>query len=296
MRVLVCGAGGFIGRHVVEGFARRGAEIAPADVFDTGQSGLIRLDDPTLTLGAIIQAVGPDAVINCAGAASVPKSFENPLWDFELNVGLVARLLDAIRHSAPFAKFVNLSSAAVYGEPALSPIPEDAPIRPVSPYGGHKAQAEALCREYAAIFGLKCLSLRVFSAYGPGLKKQLFWDFYQKGLASDRISMFGTGEETRDFVYVEDIVDAIAVTADMSDFNGGSINVASGRSVTIREAVQTFSQALGWRKEIQFSGEARAGDPVAWRADISALKALGFEPRFDLQKGLTKISSWLKDL
>ena len=296
MRVVVFGSGGFIGSHVVSHLAAGGADVLSADIVDTGQPNFVMVEDRGANFVELLGAAAPDVIVNCAGAASVPQSIENPRRDFDLNVALAAAILDAIRKAAPGARFVNMSSAAVYGEPAKSPIAETAPVQPVSPYGWHKAQAEVLCREYATLFGLKCLSLRVFSAYGPGLKKQLFWDFFQKGRRSDIISMFGTGNETRDFIYVADIASALATVIDRADFDGGVVNVASGRSVSVRDAVGALADALGWRKEVRFSGETRAGDPVAWQADISVLQALGFAPEFDLNRGLGKVGLWLNDV
>lgn len=296
MRALVFGSGGFIGRHVVSCFAGRDARVVCADIADTGQANFVRIEGEGSNLQSLIRDAAPEVIVNCAGAASVQDSMKDPARDFRLNVAFVSSLLDSVRQAAPGARVVTLSSAAVYGEPASAPIRESAPTRPVSPYGWHKAAAEALCREYAMIFGVRCLSLRIFSAYGPGLRKQLFWDFYNKGRNSDVIAMFGTGKETRDFIHAADIADAIAAAVDGASFDGGALNVACGRSVSISEAVGLLAKALGWSKTVRFSGEVRMGDPVAWRADISALRELGFEPRYDLERGLREVAAWLNGL
>jgi dTDP-glucose 4,6-dehydratase/UDP-glucose 4-epimerase len=203
----------------------------------------------------------------------------------------MAQLLDAMR--AGSAKLIHLSSAAVYGNPESSPIAETATLRPVSPYGVHKAMAESLCQQYASLFGVKCLSVRIFSAYGPGLRKQLFWDLYRKGQAAQTVDLFGTGKESRDFIFVEDVVRAIEVVALNAAFQGESINLASGASVDVATAARTLYSSLGWTRELRFSGSARQGDPLLWCADITALKAMGFVPRYTMFEGLTKVAQWL---
>ncbi len=298
MKVLVLGSGGFIGGHVAQVLSSLKHQVVRADIaHPPGGKVDFLLDAADPDFSHLFKTAQVDACVNCIGAANVQHSFENPLSDYTLNTFRVAQMLDAIRQASPATRFINLSSAAVYGNPVSDlPIRESSPLNPVSPYGLHKLNAESLCREYAAIFGCQTISVRVFSAYGPNLKKQLFWDLYKKTLAGDRIELFGTGDETRDFIFVEDLANAIDVLLKRAEFDGRAVNLASGVSTPIRTAAHVFLEALGVNKQIVFMGVARTGDPVCWQADISYLNDLGFGPRYDLRGGLGRVADWLHSL
>jgi UDP-glucose 4-epimerase len=293
MRVLVIGAQGFIGSHVVRYFGSQGREVVQADIGPSDQENYCRIDPNNPDFAQLLALSKPDLVINCAGAASVPDSLTSPFRDFTLNTARMAQLLDAMRGKE--CKLIHLSSAAVYGNPAVSPVAETAPVQPVSPYGVHKAMAESLCSHYAALFGVKCLSVRIFSAYGPGLRKQLFWDLYLKGQSERIVELFGTGKESRDFIYVDDLVRALDLIAEHSAFRGEPINLASGQSVDVATAAATLFDCLGWDKELRFSGNSRAGDPLRWSADTHTLTSMGFVPKYSIHDGLSKVASWLKE-
>jgi dTDP-glucose 4,6-dehydratase/UDP-glucose 4-epimerase len=144
---------------------------------------------------------------------------------------------------------------------------------------------------------MKTVSLRIFSAYGTGLRKQLFWDLYQKMLKSKgTIELFGTGKETRDFIYVEDITQAIDCIINNAGFDGGVINVASGIEVKIEEVAHTFVRHMNKDLAIKFMGNGKKGDPLNWRADIGKLQTLGFNARVDMNEGIKKLAEWLKNL
>jgi UDP-glucose 4-epimerase len=293
MRVLVIGANGFIGHHVVQFFGRQGHSVLQADIMPGTDASYTRIDPDQPDFSGLLELTKPDLVINCAGAASVPESLSSPFRDFTLNTARMAQLLDALRNRQ--AKLIHLSSAAVYGNPETSPVAENANLQPVSPYGAHKAMAESLCRHYAVLFGIKCLSVRIFSAYGPGLRKQLFWDLFQKGKAAGEVELFGTGMESRDFIYVDDLVRALEIIANRARFEGESINLASGQSVDVATAASTLFTCLGWERTLRFTGNARLGDPLRWYADIQTLKLMGFAPQFSIAQGLTKVASWLNE-
>jgi UDP-glucose 4-epimerase len=293
MKMLVVGSGGFIGTHLAAWIAQR-HEVHTCDVSGSASETHHVIDPDEARFGVILQRVKPDVCINCAGAADVSLSFQRPELDFKLNVELVQKLLEAIRDRSPSTRLVNLSSAAVYGNPTSIPVLEEAPVAPISPYGWHKFAAETLCREYAQSFGVGTMSLRLFSVFGPGLKKQLYWDVYQKSVESGEVVCAGTGEETRDYIFVKDVITAIEAVIDRAQFTGGALNVASGRSVSIREAVETLFQALDWGGKLVFNGVGRGGDPLHWRADIGRLKALGYAPKYDYQSGMRELAQWLK--
>ncbi len=280
MKVLIIGSQGFIGKHCVDYFSKTHEVTAQGVTED--------FDNLFVTQKY-------DACINASGSANVGFSFENPAIDFELNVLNVNKLLVAIRQHNPTCKFINFSSAAVYGNPMKLPIAENTPTKPLSPYGFHKLQSEYLLTEYHKFFGLHTCSLRVFSAYGNGLKKQLFWDLYQKTLQYDNVELFGTGEESRDFIFIDDLIQTVALIIENAPFEGDVFNIASGEETKIKEAVKVFFDEFCPQKKYYFSGKQKIGDPNNWCADITKLKQLGFKSQTNIQLGLEKYTQWLKE-
>jgi dTDP-glucose 4,6-dehydratase/UDP-glucose 4-epimerase len=294
MKVLIIGAGGFIGNNALHYFKKKGFDVTGYDVFQPDADVLI-INPAESGFDSIFQKETFDICINASGSANVSFSFENPARDFELNVANVNKLLTSIRSYNPKCKFINFSSAAVYGNPLKLPITENSETKPLSPYGFHKLQSEYLLTEYHHFFGLHTCNLRIFSAYGPGLKKQLFWDLYQKTKSPDNIELFGSGEESRDFIYIDDLLQALHLIIERGRFEGDIINIASGKEITIREASTTFYHTLNPAIKFAFGGKVKVGDPNNWHADISKLKDLGFAPEFTLQQGLTQYIKWLKE-
>jgi dTDP-glucose 4,6-dehydratase/UDP-glucose 4-epimerase len=294
MKVLIIGSSGFIGSHCVDFFESKGCSVWKADVSYSSTTNFYKIERHNSDFSAPFKAHQFDVCINASGSAHVGFSFENPSKDFELNVVNVQKILVAIRDYNKQCKFINFSSAAVYGNPSQLPIKENSACKPLSPYGFHKLQSELLLTEYHNFFGLQTCSLRVFSAYGPRLKKQLFWDLYQKALQSDRISLFGTGTETRDFIFIDDVLQIIDLVVQHSTFEGTIYNVASNTETTIAEAAEAFLFHYDSGKVSTFNGELKIGDPNHWIADMKMLQNYGFKPRFNLPLGLKKYVVWLK--
>jgi dTDP-glucose 4,6-dehydratase/UDP-glucose 4-epimerase len=296
-KILVIGSKGFIGSAALRYYESEGYYVVGCDVVDNGvETDYFKVEKIKPDYNDVLKTVLPDLCLNASGAASVPFSFEHPWIDYELNVINVLRILEAIRISNPKTTFINISSAAVYGTPSQLPVNEDANVDPISPYGWHKRQSEILCREYSQLYGLKTCSMRVFSAYGPGLNKQLFWDLYQKTRKGKSIELLGTGDESRDYIFVKDLVRASEAIATKGLLEGEVINVANGIETKIREAASSFIKALGWDGEIRFTGSKRKGDPENWCADISKIKEMGFNSEFSLYTGLKAYGRWLRDL
>ena len=200
----------------------------------------------------------------------------------------------------PSAHLVFFSSAAVYGNPTELPVGESAPVLPISPYGIHKASSEFLLRHYTRVFGLHTSILRVFSAFGPGLQKQLFWDLGERvrqavALGQKIITMQGTGQESRDFIHARDVAKAALVVGSRSGCAGCELfNVASGRETTIAEATSLLLRHLAMDLKPVFTGAVRAGEPLNWRADVTKLTAAGFQPDVALSEGIRTVAHWLK--
>lgn len=295
MKVLVIGASGFIGRYCINHLQNKDFEVYSADIIPLGITPVsFLLDKYNTDFSKIFSENKFDVCINASGAASVPFSLESPHLDFELNTGNVIKILEGIRVYNPDCFFINFSSAAVYGNPRLLPITESIISAPMSPYGWHKHYAEEICKEYSLFFNIKVCNLRIFSAYGPGLTKQFFWDLFNKLQNEKDIELFGTGRESRDFIYIDDIAKCIELIIENRYSIPDNINVASGIEITISEAAQTFTELLNIDKKIKFSGESRLGDPLNWRADINILQSLGFKPTFTLKEGLKQYIKWLQ--
>ena len=294
MKILIIGSKGFIGSHCVDYFATKGFEVFQADVNPSSESNYYKIETQNSDFSKPFKEHQFDVCINASGSAHVGFSFDNPSMDFELNVINVQKIVVAIRDYNVHCKLINFSSAAVYGNPQIVPITENDTCKPLSPYGFHKLQSELLLTEYHKFFGLNTCSLRVFSAYGPGLKKQLFWDLYQKAIQNDEISLFGTGNESRDFIYIDDLIQILDLVIQNSPFQGSIYNVSSQQEITISEAAKVFLKEFLPEKQLVFTGAIKVGDPNNWLADMSKLKKYGFKPQFNLHLGLKKYAEWLK--
>jgi len=296
MKVLVIGSKGFIGSHCVSYFTKHGYDVWEADVVvDYVNKKYFVVDVANADYTEIFQQEQFELCINCSGAASVPDSFIHPLRDFFLNTSNVFKMLEAIRRSNLHCKFINLSSAAVYGNPQTLPVKETDQTNPISPYGWHKQQSETLCKEFYALYKIGTVSLRIFSVYGEGLKKQLFWDIYSKTKQANSIDLFGSGEETRDFIYIKDLVKAIEAIYKGSAFEGEVINVASGQETSIKDAATILCDHVRPGIQVNFNGKVKEGDPLYWKADISTLLSYNFNAVYSIQEGLANTAKWLKE-
>jgi len=295
MKLLIIGSRGFIGHHLFNYFSEKGNEVWGTDVVDDyiNKERYFLIDASNSDYSSVFQSADYDLCINCSGAANVPESLKNPLRDYYLNTVNVFKILEAIRKFQPSCKFINLSSAAVYGNPKQMPVNEDARPDPLSPYGFHKLQAEQICKEFYDFYNIRTCSLRIFSVYGPGLKKQLFWDLHNKAKKGVPFSLFGTGNESRDFIYILDLVKAIELVAGRSAFSADVINIANGKEIMIKNVVSVFFGLFDHEIRYSFSGETREGDPVNWVADISKLISYGYQPSFTIEYGLEKYYEWV---
>ena len=293
MKILIIGSKGFIGAHCVDYFSET-HEVWQCDVVsDYVTQNYFTVDATNANFTDIFEKHIFDVCINCSGAASVPDSIKNPQRDFALNVLNVYKQLDAIRKYNSKCKYINFSSAAVYGNPKSLPIKEDAIANPISPYGYHKKMAEDVCEVFYKNYNIPTCSLRVFSAYGPGLQKQLFWDLNKKASNSNSVDLFGTGNESRDFIYIKDLLKALNLVILKSKFNAEIINVASGKELYIKDIVSVFYSLINEDVNFNFIGQEREGDPSNWKADISKIEAYGFKPEFSIEEGLKEYVTWL---
>jgi len=298
--ILVTGAQGFIGRHISRAAALRGDHVGGIGRGEWAEEewrswGLSAWYELELTLDNVLRCAGtPDVVFHCAGSASVGLSVEDPAQDFRSTVETTLELLEFLRTAAPRTALVYPSSGAVYGRAKPLPINEDAPLEPISPYGVHKKIAEDLCRSYGRSYGVRVSIVRIFSAYGVGLRKQLLWDACTKASRGDA-SFGGTGRETRDWVNVEDVARLMLIAGDHADNSTPTVNCAAGQGVEVKSILATLLQALGTNLQPEFSGSARLGDPEQVAGDPSRAVAWGWAPKRTWQDGVAEYARWFRE-
>lgn len=305
-QVLVTGGAGFIGSHLVDWLVTVDARVTVVDNFRTGtlenlsdSQKHIRLIDSDLVKALMegeIDVAEYDYIFHLAANAYVPPSVEYPLEDFRLNLHSSVMLLEAMRNCPTPPKLIYASSGAVYGNPVHLPICESDPTVPISPYGVSKLAAERYVAVYSQIYGIEAVILRFFSVYGPRQRKQVVYDLMTRiSVNPELLTVYGDGTQTRDFVFVQDVVQALGIAATSAPAKGEVYNVASGKSWSISELVNSLLEICNYDLRIQFTGSVRDGDAENWTVDISRLLALGYKPAFSFSTGLQVTKKWFND-
>ena len=296
-KVLITGGNGFLGKFISREFLAQGWQVYSIDKFGgetlAGVESL-NMEIPSPGLAAFFDKTQPNLIIHAAGTASVADSMLNPLDDFDKNARPTTEILDAQRKYCPTSKIIYISSAAVYGNPSHLPIKESDPRLPISPYGYHKLIGELLIEEYQRIYNLAGCCVRLFSAYGPGLRRQILWDVCQKATHLSEVRLMGSGEESRDMIHARDVAKSLILLADKASFQGEVYNLASGNQVRVKTIAKGLLAILNPTAPLIFSGERRAGDPLYWQADISTITKFGFQVTMDIQSGLREYAEWFK--
>lgn len=290
--IVVLGGGGFLGGCIERHFGSEGWRVIAVGHAAAGAQADVRhvWNLPHPEFAHLLAIEQPDLVVNAAGRASVPASMVEPLADFEGSTLLTFRVLDDMRRRSPQAAFIQISSAAVYGNPVSLPTSEQAAIAPISPYGWHKRLSELIVQEHATQFGMRTASLRLFSTYGPGLRRQVVWDLAQRALAEpgEALVLHGCPEDSRDFVHGTDLALAVE-TVLAGELAGEAYNVAAGVETPIRDVASIVLTALGRPSRIEFDERRRPGNPARWHADISKIARLGFRPQVAFENGVTEL-------
>ncbi|WP_298665213.1 SDR family oxidoreductase [uncultured Methanofollis sp.] len=296
MKYIVTGGAGFIGSHIAEALAER-HEVVVIDDFSTGHPENLRGFDVTLVEGSVADLpllketfAGADGVFHEAAIASVPKSVADPLATHEANLTGTLNVLLAAR-DAGVRKVVFASSSAVYGESPELPKREGMLPEPLSPYAVSKLAGEHYAASFSRLYGLHAACLRYFNVFGPRQDPSSPYSgvisiFADRILAGEPITIYGDGEQTRDFVYVADVV-----RANLRAMEGnveGVFNIACGRTTTLNALAETMMRAAGRTVEVRHA-EARAGDIRHSCADITrARETLGWTPAWGLEEGLAR--------
>jgi UDP-glucose 4-epimerase len=286
---LVTGAHGFVGRHLARALANDGFEVGAIGHGLWGREECRKWGIADWHLGDVtIEALstyggGPDIIFHCAGSGSVAFSMTNPYQDFQRSVATTHSVLEYIRTVCNAAVLVLPSSAAVYGVAQTMPIRVTAPLEPASAYGTHKKVTEDLCRMYGRHFGVRSSLIRFFSIYGIGLRKQLLWDACRK-IADGEVTFSGMGQETRDWIHVEDAASLMIRASKYATADSAVINGGTGRATQIDAIVRAIADEFDGSRQPEFSGIGRPGDPVHYQADITQALDWGWTPTRDLHE------------
>lgn len=296
MKILVTGGAGFIGSHIVDHLISRGDQVVIVDNLSTGKeenlnpkAKFYRLDltDPQLT--TILKQERPEVVIHQAAQTQVQRSIQDPLFDANSNILGTINLLEASRQSG-VRKIIFASSAAVYGNPAYLPIDEKHPIQPLSGYGIGKYTAEQYLQIYYNLYGIQYTILRYANVYGIRQDAKgeggVISIFIDRVIHQQPIAIFGNGEQTRDYIYVEDVARANIAAIDRGD--GEVFNIGTGVRTSINQLVELLSQVTGNPVTKEYQDE-RSGDIKDSVFDNKKAKVLlKWEPMIELCRGIEK--------
>lgn len=299
MKFLVTGGAGFLGSALANRLVEGGHHVRVLDDLSAGDQQ--RLDSRIVFTRGDTRDIpklwtllkGVDCVYHLAARVSVPESVLYPVEYNQVNVGGTVSLMTAVR-DARVKRVVFTSSGAAYGEQEEQPVREDARLKPSSPYAVSKMAAEGYVLALGALWGIETVILRVFNAFGPGQNippthAPVIPRFLKQIMGGGSLVIYGDGRQSRDFVYISDVVDAMAAAAKAGNVDRAVINVGSGREVTIKELVQAIERATKRTAHCLYN-EAESSGVSRLVADVAlARDRLGFQPRVDLETGLRHI-------
>ncbi len=301
---LITGGAGFIGSHIAETLLHRGESVRVFDNMATGRQsnlealqglpGHLEVINGDLRDAAAVRAAveGTEVVFHQGALASVPRSIADPVASLETNINGTQNVLLAAR-DAGVRRVVYASSSSAYGNTPTLPKREEMPTAPMSPYAVQKLTGELLCGVFTHIYGLETVALRYFNVFGPRQDPASEYAaviprFLTAILQKQRPVVFGDGEQTRDFTYIENVVQANLLAASAPDAAGAAMNIGCGESVSLNRTLQLVGELLGTRVEAEYR-ESRSGDVHDSLADISkAQRLLGYVPTVSFAEGLAR--------
>lgn len=306
-RYLVTGGAGFIGSHIAEALLDSGQSVRILDNLATGREGnlaalkgraeFIHGDLRNLdTVKAATQGI--EVVFHQGALASVPRSILDPITTLETNINGTQNVLLAAR-DAGVRRVVYASSSSVYGNTPILPKREDMPTHPMSPYAVQKLSAELLCGVFTRIYGLETVALRYFNVFGPRQDPASEYAaviprFLTALIEGRRPIVFGDGEQTRDFTYIANVVQANLLAASAPDAVGYAMNIGCGQQISLNSVLHIAGELLGVEVDPDYR-EPRPGDVRDSLADISlAQQLLGYKPSVSFRDGLAYLADWLR--
>lgn len=301
MKILITGGAGFIGSHISKQLVDAGHQVVVFDNLSKGHQDLVDsrarfIKGEISDEENLVQALeGVDSVIHLASLIEIPLSVSDPVGFAENNIMGSIHLFQAMK-KAQVKKIVFSSTAVVYGEPQKLPLTEDHPLSATNPYGASKIAVEAMLDSYHHLENFDVTILRYFNPYGPGEKHSpethAIPNFISSALKGEPLPVFWAGEQTRDFIYVEDLAEAHIKALDLVGFN--VFNVGSDHGVKIKEVVDILGKIMGKNLEVKNLGE-RPGDVEANYASSAKLKEVtNWQAKYSLEEGLRKTLEWFK--
>ena len=310
---IVTGVAGFIGSHLAEALLKQGAEVTGIDQLNDyynpqlkqnnvanlkQYSGFkfIQANIEDLNWQKLLQSV--DVVYHQAAQAGVRSSWGKDFHHYtERNINATQVILEGAKQVKSLQRIVYASSSSIYGDAVTMPTPETLCPQPVSPYGITKLAGERLCRLYQQNFDVPVTALRYFTVYGPRQRPDMaFHKFFQAAITGEAISIYGDGQQTRDYTYVSDAVAANLAAGKVSEAIGKVFNIGGGSRVTLMELLDIMEQVIGHPIQKQYIDKA-AGDARHTSADVTqARKILNYVPQVSLKEGLTQEWEWIKSL
>ncbi|MBN1942707.1 MAG: SDR family oxidoreductase [Phycisphaerae bacterium] len=309
-KYLVTGGAGFIGCNLTRFLLENGQEVVVLDNFATGKRENIAeiIDQITLIEGDIRHretvdraVAGCAAIFHEAALGSVPRSVEDPVTSHDVNVNGTITVLEAAR-AAGIQRVIFAASSSAYGDQEESPKHEGMVPRPISPYAASKLACEAYLRGYAAVYGLETLCLRYFNVFGPyqdpfGAYAAVIPAFVSSLLKGKQPVVFGTGEQSRDFCFIENVCRAnwLAATAPAEACKGQALNIACHRATSLNQILDQLRDLLGVDVKAEHK-PMRRGDVMHSLADVSlARKTIGYEPKVYFEEGLQRAINWYRE-
>lgn len=315
MKYLVTGGAGFIGSNLTNMLIRHNHEIIVIDDLSMGK--LENIDDLTkikffkgsitdnYLMEDILTRYQFDYVFHLAAVASVADSVERPVETHEVNYNAVLNILNLIREHQPGLKrFVFASSAAVYGDDPELPKKETSPIKPMTQYAIDKFAAERTTIVFNDLYHVPTSSVRFFNVYGPNQNPEspysgvisILQDCYNRILSGEKryFTLYGDGSQLRDFIYIEDVLQALMIVVETVDSLGQVFNVGTGKEADLQQIIEEFNNIYGFELPVKYQ-DKRAGDIHRSVADISNLKNIGFCPKNTISEGLYKFVECYKD-
>ena len=308
VRVLVTGGAGFIGSNLVRALLERGDDVRVLDNFSTGnRANLAGLEhDVELVEGDLrsyerVHAAvrGVEVVFHQGALAAVQRSVQDPLTTTAVNIEGALNVLLAARDES-VRRIVNASSSSVYGNGGELPRVESQLPDPISPYAVAKLAAERFCTSFSRVYAMEIVSLRYFNVFGPRQDPTSQYAavvprFIRAIAAGEPVTVYGDGEQSRDFTYVDNVVAANLLAADAAGVSGEIVNVATGGSITVNELADTIGRLLSRPVEKVFEPEREADVHASWADLGEAQRLLGYRPQVGLEEGLRRTADFLLD-
>ena len=301
--ILVTGGAGFIGSHLVDSLLKKGATVTIIDDLSTGRKSNVNIkakfiDGDIRNFDILRECLDNiDIIYHLAADARTKESsmgWYDPIRDIRINAEATLNLFRAIIEQDLDSRIIYTSSAAVYGEPQYTPIDEDHPTNPLSPYGISKLSGEKYAFAYFKEFGIKSISARIFNTYGPRQSRYVLFDLLKKLQSNkNRLEVLGNGKNIRDYSYISDTVDALLLLIEKGHW-GKVYNVAGENPISISDLIVLILTELNLIgiTEVCYTGNSWKGDITRMMADITKINKIGFHPKVSMEEGIKKTIEW----